>query len=111
MKEKPRKTDTLNANGKRIIYAPAPPAKPLPFGKKKKQGMPALQAIGGKPAPQRCPLCKQKTQLGELASHKCPELKTKVRVRKFSTLRRKQSLVKVKSHFQQKLSDESRGWY
>jgi hypothetical protein len=111
MKEKARKTDTLNANGKRIIYAPAPPPKPLPFGKKKKRGMPALQAIGGKPAAQRCPLCKQKTELGKLASHRCPELTAKVRVRKRSKLPRKQSLVKVKSGFQQKLSDESGGWY
>jgi hypothetical protein len=104
MKDKTKKQQTFTASGKQIIYAPAPPAK-------KKRGIPARQAIGGKPAAQRCPLCKQKTQLGELASHKCPELKTKVRVRKFSTLPRKQSLVKVKSHFQQKLSDESGGWY
>jgi hypothetical protein len=111
MKEKPRKTDTLNANGKRIIYAPVPPAKHLPFGKKKKPGMPALQAIGGKPSAQRCPLCGHKTELGKLACHPCYKLTAKVRVRKRSTLSRKKSLVKVKSHFQQKLSDESGGWY
>jgi hypothetical protein len=77
MKKKVKKTDAINAEGKRIIYAPAPLTKG-----NGKRGMPSLQAVGGKPSSQRCPRCGHKTELGKLASHQCPELTTKVRVRK-----------------------------
>ena len=62
--------------------------------------MSAVEAVGGKPASQKCPRCGKKTVLGALATHKCPDLPSK-----------KQRYIKVKSHFQAKLSDESGGWY
>jgi len=73
----PEGTKNLTPNGKRIVYAPAPPAKP-----KKKQGISAVQADGGKPSGQRCPLCGEKTKVGELAKHRCAGLAATVRVRK-----------------------------
>jgi hypothetical protein len=105
MKKKPTQTKTTPAS-KKIIWVPAP--KPKTTSKKV---LTAAQANGRTASGQVCALCGADLRLGALATHRCNGLTGKVKVRKLSSLPRKQQYVKVKSHFQSKLSDESGGWY
>ena len=93
----------LTTTGKSIIWVPAPVAK------KKKRGMKPIEGTGGKPRGQVCKLCAEKMPLGRLSSHKCKALTKTVKVRKLSSLPRKQRYVKLKSEFREKLSDYSGG--
>ena len=106
MKKRPVKKDaSLTATGKSIIWVPAPVVK------KKNRGMTAVEAVGGKPRGQACTLCGEKMPLGRLSNHECKALTKTVKVRKLSSLPRKQRYVKVKSGFCEKLSDYSGGWW
>jgi len=58
-----------------------------------------------------CKLCGEKIPLGRLSNHECKALTKTVKVRKLSSLPRKQRYVKVKSEFREKLSDYSGGWW
>lgn len=106
MKKKAVNKDaSLTATGKRIIWVPAPAVK------KKKRGMTAVEAIGGKPGGQVCKLCGEKMLLGRLSIHECKALTKAVKVRRLSSLPRKQRYVKLKSAFRVNLSDYSGGWW
>jgi hypothetical protein len=66
------------------------------------------------PQGQPCPKCGDQLQLGALAAHmgKCARPENPVEVREFESLPRKnRGMVKIKSQFKYKLSDESGGNY
>jgi hypothetical protein len=58
-----------------------------------------------------CPRCHETVPSGELIRHNCFPAEKPARVKKRSSLPRKQRYVKVKSHFKGKLSDISGGNY
>ena len=104
-KKRVKECVSLTQTGKHIIWVPAPVVK------KKNRGMTAAEATGGKPRGQACRLCGEKMPLGRLSNHECKGLTKTVKVRKLSSLPRKQRYVKVKSEFREKLSDYSGGWW
>lgn len=106
MKIKTDKKKATNATNKRIISAPGPPT-----NANGKCAMTSLQATEGKPFLATLSALWVQHGAWELTSNQCPELTTKVWVRKLSSPLRRQNLVEMKSQFQQRLSDNSESWH
>jgi hypothetical protein len=100
--QKSRRRTTVG--GKPVIWVPARPIE--------KRGIRAADAVGSsKPKSRLCDACGHKIPFGSLSTHKCEGItQTAGRVRKLSSLPRKQRYVKVRAKFQEKLSERSGGW-